>query len=283
MTTASRKVVSGRSHASPIRSTAKPMPDPMPRHTRPCANSSSAPTSMAIRVGWRLYGLNTPAPMWSRRVARAQAAAAGRMPRLNGFSANQTPSNPTASAACACATHCCGVSPPCRRRLRRGNFGKEGCSNAARARAGFAGREMRVNDAPLPVLLAKHHGRARNELAVVVFEVARRRLLAGPLAPRLAVTPHDREVAGDGAADVVGRPIGGADVLLIELPQLRPVFAADVGVTVEIEVGRLRRRAEQRLEILPIKPGVHVEIGFVQPQDFLAVLLAAADKGVIHS
>jgi len=48
-----------------------PMPEPIPRRTRPCANSSSAPISIAISVGWRLYGLNTPGAIFSlRRAAR---------------------------------------------------------------------------------------------------------------------------------------------------------------------------------------------------------------------
>jgi len=50
--------------------------------------------SIAIRVGWRLWGLNTPMPMPSLLVAAAHVDAAGSTPRLNAFSANQTESKP---------------------------------------------------------------------------------------------------------------------------------------------------------------------------------------------
>ena len=82
---------------------------------------------MAISVGCRPYGLNTPAPMLCVFVASAQADAAAMMPRAKGFSANQMASMPAASAARACSTQACGVMPPCSRTLSLGSVGKS-CS-----------------------------------------------------------------------------------------------------------------------------------------------------------
>ncbi len=73
-------------------------PAPIPRIARPSDSSSSAPISIAISVGWRLKGLKTPIPISIVRVATAHAAAAGRTPRWNGFSANQTVWKPQSSA-----------------------------------------------------------------------------------------------------------------------------------------------------------------------------------------
>src|SRR5205814_4336416 len=106
---------------------------------------------------------------------------------------------------------------------------------------------------------AEHHRRTRDEFGVVVIDIFWRRLLAGPLPPRLAVAPHDAEIAGHDAADVERRPIGRSDVLAIELPEPNPVVAAVVGVAVEIEVDRVRRRTVDRRETLPIEAGVHVD------------------------
>ena len=117
---ASRTAASGRSALNPMRSVAAAMPDPIPSRARPCASSSSAPISIAISVGWRLWGLNTPMPMPSLLVAAAQADAAGSTPRLNAFSANQTESKPRASAAFASATQRLGSIPPWRRTLSFG-------------------------------------------------------------------------------------------------------------------------------------------------------------------
>src|ERR1700722_5617546 len=111
---------------------------------------------MAIRVGGRLYGLKTPAPIPSRCVATAQAAAAGRMPRANMFSANHTEAKPAASAAFAWATHCAAESPPCRRTLSFGDTGNPR-SHAAGPRAAVGRGEMRVHHAPGAVFLAEHH------------------------------------------------------------------------------------------------------------------------------
>src|SRR5262245_3523718 len=59
-------------------------------------------------------------PMPIRLVAAAHAAAAGITPRLNGFSANQTPAYPRVSARRASSTDRRGSMPPDRRTLSFG-------------------------------------------------------------------------------------------------------------------------------------------------------------------
>src|SRR5262245_9093475 len=59
-------------------------------------------------------------PMRTRLVAAAHADAAGSTPRLNGFSANQTESNPFASARRARSSERRGSMPPCKRTLSFG-------------------------------------------------------------------------------------------------------------------------------------------------------------------
>ncbi len=100
----SRNAGTGRSASNPICRTAAAIPDPTLNDTRPPDISSSAAISIAINVGCRLNGLNTPAPIDTRRVATAQAAANGKIPRPNAFSANQRPSKPASSAAFAMAS-----------------------------------------------------------------------------------------------------------------------------------------------------------------------------------
>jgi hypothetical protein len=109
---ASRTAASGRSACRPMRSVAEAMPDPSPKRARPCASSSSAPISIAMSVGCRLCGLNTPMPMPTRLVAAAQADAAGSTPRSKGFSANQTQWKPLASATRASSRQRRGSMPP---------------------------------------------------------------------------------------------------------------------------------------------------------------------------
>src|SRR6187402_2074825 len=233
---ASRSVVSARLVLKPMRSTAWPRPEPMPRRTRPPDSSSSAPISMAISVGCRPNGLNTPAPMLWVLVASAQAAAAVMMPRAKGFSANQTASMPAASAARACSAQACGVIPPCSRTLSLGSFADMPL-DAARPRAGISGREMRVHHAPGPLLLAEHHGRARDEFLAAVVDVLRRRLLAGPLSFGVAMAPDHGEIAGHHAADIERRPVGRRHVLTVELPEPDPVVPALISMAVEVEIG----------------------------------------------
>src|SRR5262245_52794406 len=108
-------------------------------------------------------------------------------------------------------------------------------SDPGRSRPRIRWREMRMHPAPLPLLLAEHHAGARDELRVVVVEVARRRLRAGPLSAGVTMAPYDGEIAGNDATDIERRPIARLHVLTVELLQLRPVVAAVVGVAIEVE------------------------------------------------
>ncbi len=220
---------------------------------------------MAISVGWRLKGLNTPAcrcraaalrphrpplPAGCRGQTGFRQTTPRRSPRPQRLSPARRSSPPEARHA--------GARP----RLR-----KHRQAALTRRQAGrTVGRgEMRVHHAPCAVLLAERHGRARDELGVVVVDVLRRRLLAGPLPPRLAMAPHHRELAGDYAADVERRPVGRQHLLAVELPQPDPVLAAAVSVPVQIEERRLGGRAEQRLQVLPVEPRIDVDVRFVKP------------------
>src|SRR5262245_30119573 len=255
-------------------------------------------------------------PMRTRVVAAAHADAAGSTPRLNGFSANQTESNPFASATWARSRARRGSSPPCRRTLsfgrsvitnlrclssprKRGPIfqrpwlwvpacagttaGKicqtqESASHAtgSRTRTGF--REMRVHHPPITALLAEHHGRARDELVAGVMDVLRRRLVADPVAPGTAVAPHHGHVIGHHAPDVERGPVARLHVLPVELPETEPVVASLVGVAIEVEEQRLRRLAPDRIEHLPIEAGIGVDVVRVNFENSLAVLLRAADE-----
>ena len=113
------------------------------------------------------------------------------------------------------------------------------------------------------------------------MEVARWRLGADPLPTGVAMAPHHGEIAGDDAPDVEGRPRARLHVLPVELPQTRPVVAAVVGVTVEIEKGRLGRRAEERLQVLPIKPGIHVEVLRMHRENGLPVFGGAPNQSCV--
>ena len=115
---------------------------------------------------------------------------------------------------------------------------------------------MGVDHAPLSVFFPEDHGRARYKLRIVVIYVARWWLVAGPLPTRLAMTPDDSKTIGNRAANVVGRPISGLNVLAVKLPKPNPVFAAMVGVTVQIEISRFGCWTKDWLKVLPIKPGI---------------------------
>src|ERR1700712_1007579 len=103
-----------------------------------------------------------------RSVRAAHSVAAGRMPRLNAFSANHTPLSPAVSAVWANARHSCGCIPPCSRTLSFGSelIGPPDCRgpaaaglNAARTRRFFFLGEMGVDHTPHAVVfLAEHHG-----------------------------------------------------------------------------------------------------------------------------
>src|SRR5712692_1349056 len=99
-------------------------------------------------------------------------------------------------------------------------------SNTARPWARISDREMRVHHAPVSAFLMEDHGRAREELVALVVNLARRTVLAHPVAVRIAVAPDDRHLVGDHTADVERSPIGSLHVLLVERPQAAPVIGA---------------------------------------------------------
>src|SRR5262245_19229739 len=255
-------------------------------------------------------------PMRTRLVAAAHADAAGSTPRLNGFSANQTESNPFASAPLARSRARRGSMPPCRRTLSFGSSlitnlrclssprkrgpittvsgiwvpafagttagqicrAQDSTSHAtgSRTRTGFG--EMCVHHPPIAILLAEHHGRAGDELIARVVDVLRRRLLADPVAAGTAVAPDHGHVVGHHTADVERGPVARLHVLPIELPESEPVVASLVGVAVEVEEPRLRRLAPDRIEHLPIEAGIGVDVIGMQLENLLAVLFRAADE-----
>src|SRR5262245_53382881 len=255
-------------------------------------------------------------PMRTRLVAAAHADAAGSTPRLNGFSANQTESNPFVSARRARSSERRGSMPPCRRTL---SFGRsvitnlrylssprkratittvsgiwvpagagttaeticrtqDTSSHAAGARAGTGFRKVRVHHPPIAALLAEYHGRSGDELVAGVMDVLRRRLLADPVAPGAAMAPHHGHVVGHDAADIERGPVARLHVLPVELPETEPVIAPPVGMAVEIEEQRLGRLAPDRIEHLPIKARIGVDVVRVNFENSLAVLLRAADE-----
>src|SRR5262245_48522298 len=146
--------------------------------------------------------------MRTRFVATALAAAAGHAPRENGFSANHTLEKPARSAATACSTHCCGVSPPWQRSAMRGALD----ISRPRRIAGFG--EMRVDRLPVAVLSHEHHRRARGEGFVLVTDVRRARLRP-PARRRLAMARDDRHVAPHDNLDVERLPPAAFLVLCV--------------------------------------------------------------------
>src|SRR5215831_15396962 len=142
---------------------------------------------------------------------------------------------------------------------------------------------MCVDNAPTAGFLAKRHGGAGDELLAAVMNVLGRRHLSSPLAFGAAMTPDDRHVIGDDAADIERRPVTRRHVLPIEFPQPQPMLAALVGVAIEVEEGRFGRSAPDRLKLLPIEAGIGVDILGVQLEDLLAVVLGPADEiGLRH-
>ncbi len=75
-----------------------------------------------------------------------------------------------------------------------------------------------------------------------------------------------------------GVRIAGLHVLHVELPQSGPVLAALVGVAIEVEIGRLWRCAEDRIQIFPVEPRIHIDVLLMQPEDLLPVLVGAANQ-----
>ena len=105
-----------------------------------------------------------------------------------------------------------------------------------------------------------------------------RRLAADPVRFCVAMAPQDREVVRHDPADVERGPIGARDILLVELPQPRPVLPAVVGMAIEVEEHSFRRAAPDILQLDPVKPGVGVEVfvhTFEQPT---AIFRRTADQ-----
>src|SRR5205807_2245715 len=161
-----------------------------------------------------------PSPIRTRRVAAAQAEAAAISPRWNGFSANHSEEKPWASAASAMAMQERGSRSPCARAPSSGSSVMAPCggSHAAGPRRRARLREMDVHDAPIAVLLAKHHRRASDVLGAVA-PCGGRRLAADPIRSGLAMAPQDREVVRHHPADVERGPVAARDIVLVELPQ----------------------------------------------------------------
>ena len=75
-----------------------------------------------------------------------------------------------------------------------------------------------------------------------------------------------------------GRPVAARDVVLVELPQPRPMLAALVGMAVEVEKHRFWRGAPDVLQFDPVEAGVDIEV-LVHPfEDALAVGGRSADQ-----
>src|SRR5262249_32273270 len=156
---------------------------------RPSDSSSNAAISIAISVGWCWWGLRTPRPILTSRVATAHAVAAGHAPLPKGFSANHTVEKPACSAAAACSTHWGDVRPPWQPSAGGGRVGLD----IPRTRRIAPFGEVQVDRLPLVVLFHQHHRGARDERLVHVSDVR----LARPRPParrRLAVARHHRHV-----------------------------------------------------------------------------------------
>lgn len=77
---------------------------------------------------------------------------------------------------------------------------------------------MGMDHAPLTVFFAEDHRRTRNELGVVIMEVARWRFLASPPPPRFAMAPDDRKIVAHPSAHIKRSPVRGLHILSIEFP-----------------------------------------------------------------
>src|SRR5438045_4523674 len=121
-----------------------------------------------------------------------------------------------------------------------------------RGRRGFG--EVYVHHAPVSVFLAEYHRRARDVLVAVPART-HRRFLTDPIRASVAMAPDHRQLIRDDAADVKRGPIAARDVVLIELPEPRPMRAAVIGVAVEVEEHGLRHAAAQILQRLAIAAG----------------------------
>src|SRR5205814_3398302 len=127
-------------------------------------------------------------------------------------------------------------------------------------RRGFG--EVSMHYAPVSVFLAEYHRRARDMLVAVPART-HRRFLTDPIRASVAMAPDHRQLVRDDAADVKRRPIAARDVLLIELPEPRPMRAAVISMAVEVEEHSVRHAAPQIVQRFPIEPAVDIEV-FVQ-------------------
>src|SRR5580704_11017924 len=117
---------------------------------------------------------------------------------------------------------------------------------------------MRVDDPPVARLLAECHGRTRDEILTVGPRWTG--LITEPFGAGVALAPDHREIAVDDAADIERSPIAAHDIILVVLPQPRPLLAALVGMAIEVEEHGLRRAAPDFLQLLPIEAGVGIEV-----------------------
>ena len=92
------------------------------------------------------------------------------------------------------------------------------------------------------------------------------------------MAPDHRHVLSDLAADVERRPVRAFDVLLVERPQPAPMLRPDISVAVEIVERRLRQRAPDRLEAVPVELAVDLDIAVKQVQELFPVAFGAAKQ-----
>src|SRR5262245_32891240 len=243
----------------------------MPSTARPSDSSSKAAISIAISVGWRWWGLRTPRPIRTCRVATAHAAAPGHAPLPKGFSANQTVENPACSAATACSTHCWDVRPPWHRSARAGRVGLDIPRTGRIAAFG----EVHVDRLPLAALFHQHHRRARSERLVDVANVRLARLRP-PARRRLAMARHHRHVAPHDDLDVERLPPAALLVLGVVLPEPAPVLEPHVRVAIHVEEDVGGVVAPERLQGRPVEGGVGAEVAVVGVEDGLVVGVGTA-------
>src|SRR5712691_8882342 len=151
-------------------------------------------------------------------------------------------------------------------------------SNPAWPRARISDREVRVHHAPVAAFLMEDHGRAREKRVALVVNLARRPVLADPIAVAIPVAPDDRHLVGDHAADVERGPIGALDVLLVERPQPAPVLGAVIGVAVQIIEGGLGKLAPDRLQLLPFDVPIGHDVVVKQLQELFPIAFGAAKQ-----
>ena len=134
-----------------------------------------------------------------------------------------------------------------------------------------------MHHAPVSVFLAEYHRRARDVLVAVPART-HRRFLTDPIRASVAMAPDHRQLIRDDAADVKRGPIAARDVVLIELPEPRPMRAAVIGVAVEIEEDAGRIVAPDPAQGLRVERPVRNQIAAVELQQALPVAVRPAVK-----